>query len=70
VFVDNDVIAGQLEQLFASETTGERAWEVTLVDGKLRWSDGTKTWDDTPEASFGRKFQAWVARVLPVSSQL
>jgi putative cardiolipin synthase len=70
VFVDNDVIAGQLEQLFAGETAGERAWEVTLVDGKLRWSDGTKTWDDTPEASFGRKFQAWAARVLPVSSQL
>jgi putative cardiolipin synthase len=70
VFVDNDVIASQLEQLFAGETTGERAWEVTLVDGKLRWSDGTKTWDDTPEASFGRKFQAWAARVLPVSSQL
>jgi putative cardiolipin synthase len=70
VFVDNDVIASQLEQLFASETTGERAWEVTLVDGKLRWSDGKKTWDDTPEASFGRKFQAWAARVLPVSSQL
>jgi putative cardiolipin synthase len=70
VFVDNDVIASQLEELFASETTGERAWEVTLVNGKLRWSDGTKTWDDTPEASFGRKFQAWAARVLPVSSQL
>jgi putative cardiolipin synthase len=70
VFVDNDVIAGQLEQLFASETAGDRAWEVKLVDGKLRWSDGTKTWDETPDASFGRKFQAWVARVLPISSQL
>jgi len=70
VFVEDTVIAGQLEQLFAQETSGARAWEVTLVEGKLRWSDGTTTHDSAPDASFGRKFQAWAARVLPVSSQL
>ncbi len=70
VFVQDAVIAGEVEQLFAKETAGARAWEVTLVDGKLRWSDGTQTYDSAPEASFGRKFQAFVARILPVSSQL
>jgi putative cardiolipin synthase len=70
VFVEDPVIAAQLEKLFAEESSGARAWQVTLHDGSLRWSDGTNTFDNTPKASFGRKFQAWVARVLPVSSQL
>jgi putative cardiolipin synthase len=70
VFVDNSVIAAQLEKLFAEESSGDRAWQVTLQDGDLRWSDGRNTFDSAPEASFGRKFQAWAARVLPVSSQL
>ena len=70
VFVENTVIAAQLEKLFAEESSGARAWQVTLQDGDMRWSDGTNTYDSAPEASFGRKFQAWIARVLPVSSQL
>ncbi|NJD32327.1 MAG: phospholipase D family protein [Gammaproteobacteria bacterium] len=70
VFVDNVALSHQLEQLFNLQSSGTRAWEVTLVDGELRWSDGKKTWDSSPEASAGRKFQAWLAKVLPVSSQL
>ncbi len=70
VFVENTVIAAQLEKLFAEESSGARAWQVTLQDGDIRWSDGTNTFDSAPEATFGRKFQAWIARVLPVSSQL
>ncbi len=46
VFVDEPVIAAQLEALFDEESTGERAWAVTLDDGKLRWSDGKHTYDD------------------------
>ena len=70
VFVDHSVIATQLEAIFATESSGARAWAVTLQDGELRWSDGTDTHDSAPEASAGRKFQAWVGRVLPISSQL
>jgi putative cardiolipin synthase len=70
VFVESTVMAAQLEKLFAEESSGDRAWQVTLRDGDLRWSDGKNTFDSAPEASFGRKFQAWAARVLPVSSQL
>jgi putative cardiolipin synthase len=70
VFVDHPVIATQLEAIFATESSGARAWAVTLQDGDLRWSDGTDTHDSAPEASAGRKFQAWVGRALPISSQL
>ena len=52
------------------ESTGERAWSVTLHNGKLRWTDGTRTYDSSPEASAGQKFQAWLAKVLPLDSQL
>jgi putative cardiolipin synthase len=70
VFVVQSVIAAQLEQLFDYQTAPARAWAVTLEDGNLRWSDGTKTFDSAPQASRGQKFQAWIARVLPLDSQL
>jgi putative cardiolipin synthase len=70
VFVAEPVIAAQLETIFDEESTGERAWAVTLENGKLRWTDGTRTYDSSPEASSGQKFQAWLAKVLPLDSQL
>ena len=70
IFVESPEISAQLEEIFGKDTSGERAWAVTLRDGKLEWADGTKTWGSSPDASAGRKFQAWLARVLPVSSQL
>ena len=47
-----------------------RAWSVTLVDGKLHWGDGQESFDSSPMASGSQKFQAWIARVLPLDSQL
>jgi putative cardiolipin synthase len=70
IFVENTEIATQLEAIFRADTAGQRAWSVTLVDGKPLWSDGTQTWDHAPDASGWQKFQAWLARVLPVESQL
>jgi putative cardiolipin synthase len=70
VFVENSVLAGQIEGLFRADSSPARAWAVTLEDGDLRWSDGTRTYDSAPDASAGRKFQAWLGRVLPISSQL
>ena len=70
IFVDNRQIAVQLEGFFRTDSAGDRAWAVTLHDGELQWSDGTATYDSSPEASAGRKFQAWLARLLPIDSQL
>jgi putative cardiolipin synthase len=70
IFVESPEIASQLAEIFRKDSADDSAWSVTLVDGELRWSDGTQTLDSAPDASAGRKFQAWLARVLPVSSQL
>jgi putative cardiolipin synthase len=70
VFVEESTVATQLEAIFDQESSSERAWSVTLDDGKLRWTDGTRTYDSSPEASGGQKFQAWLAKVLPLDSQL
>jgi len=70
IFVESTTIAAQLEAIFARDSSGERAWRVTIEDGELRWSDGTQTLEHTPDASAWRRFQAWLARVLPVSEQL
>lgn len=70
VLVDNAVLARQLEGLFDAETGDGRAWRVTADDGALRWSDGRQTLDHEPGASLGRRFQAWLARVLGLEAQL
>jgi putative cardiolipin synthase len=70
VFVQEPTVATQLEAIFDQESSGERAWAVTLENGKLRWSDGKRTYYDSPEASGGQKFQAWLAKVLRLDSQL
>ena len=70
VRVDNPVLAGQLEAIFVSQSAGERAWQVTLDNGELSWRDGTRSFDSEPEASLGRRFQAWLARVLHLEAQL
>jgi putative cardiolipin synthase len=70
IFVESPEIATQLVEIFREDTAGRSAWAVTLEDGDPRWSDGTQTLDSAPDASASRKFQAWLARVLPVSSQL
>jgi len=70
IFVESGAIAAQLDQIFSTDSAGEHAWAVTLQGRKLEWQDGMQTHDSAPDASAGRRFQAWIGRALPVSSQL
>jgi len=70
VLVKSDVLAQQFMALFDRQSSGERAWKVGLVQGDVSWSDGSTTFDSEPEASSGRKFQAWFAGLLPIETQL
>ena len=70
VYVVSPEIAATMEQIFDVDTSPEHAWALSLENGDLRWSDGTTTYDSSPDASAGRRFQAWLARVLDLDSQL
>jgi len=70
VMVEDPVLAKQLDSLFDIQTSGAHAWHVTLVDGELRWDDGTETFKSDPKASGWQKFQAWLTRVLHLDAQL
>lgn len=70
VYVKQPELAQQFEELFSVGTEPAMAWQVALVDGDLNWSDGTEVFDHEPQASRGRRFKAWLARVLPVNSML
>jgi putative cardiolipin synthase len=70
VMVGSPVLAKQFMGIFDQQVSGDRSWKVTLSDGKTSWTDGVKTYDSAPEASTGRKFQAWLAGVLPIEAQL
>ncbi len=70
VLVENSILAAELEQIFAQQTAGSHAWRVTLNDKKLLWSDGNETFDSDPKAGWGRRFQAWMTKVLHLDAQL
>jgi cardiolipin synthase C len=70
VLVENAVLASQLETFFATQTSGQRAWQVMLKDGDLAWTDGNETFDSDPKASAGKRFKAWLTRVLGLEALL
>jgi putative cardiolipin synthase len=70
VMLESPALARQLEAIFAEQSAAERAWQVTLADDHLRWSDGTETFDRDPKASAWQRFQAWITRVLHLDAQL
>jgi putative cardiolipin synthase len=70
VLVESPPLARQLEAIFAGQIAPEHAWQVTLVDDELRWSDGTENFDRDPKASAWQRFQAWATRVLHLDAQL
>ena len=70
VMVGSTVLAQQFMGIFDGQIAGERSWKVSLSDGQTQWTDGLATHDSAPEASAGRKFQAWLARALPLEGQL
>ena len=71
VVVVNPALARQLESVFARRIESACAWRVTLASaGRLQWTDGDRTCRREPDASVGRRLQAWLARVLPIEAQL
>ena len=70
VLVDSDVLASQLETIFATQTSGQHAWRVMLENGDMTWSDGKETFDSDPMATTGRRFRAWLSRLLHLDAQL
>jgi cardiolipin synthase C len=70
VLVESPALAQQLETIFANQTSSQHAWQVTLNDGDLHWSDGEESFDSDPKAPAGRRFQARITRVLHLDAQL
>ena len=70
VIVEDSALAREMESLFERQIGGTHAWQVTLEEGDLRWSDGESSFDNDPKASAWQRFQAWATRVLHLDAQL
>jgi putative cardiolipin synthase len=70
VLTENAALAARLEEMFATQIGGDRAWQVRLNDGKLSWTDGKVVFFSEPKASAGQFFKAWLARLLHIDAQL
>jgi putative cardiolipin synthase len=70
VLVENEILGAEFEAIFATQSSSHHAWEVTLRDNRLFWSDGSEHFERDPGASAGKRFVAWITRWLPVEAQL
>lgn len=70
VLIENETLAKEMEDLFTVQITGARAWNVTLAEGDLRWTDGTDTFANDPHSSIGQRILAWLAGVLRLDAHL
>lgn len=70
VLVEHPAVARELAEIFSEQSTGSRAWQVSLENEELRWSDDTETFDSDPQASWSRRFVAWIARLFNLDAQL
>jgi putative cardiolipin synthase len=70
VLVGDATLAAQLAGLFEQQANGRHAWQVTLEEGRLAWSDGTETFARDPKATAWQRFQAWLTRFLHLDAQL
>jgi putative cardiolipin synthase len=70
VLVENSTLVSQFRDIFQKQSSGQHAWKVTLPEGKLSWTDGNESFDSDPKATAGKRFQAWLTRVLHLDAQL
>jgi putative cardiolipin synthase len=74
VVIDDPGFAEEVRAQYLAAITPERAWQVRLVDGRLRWIDVVDgrevVIDHEPEATWWRRFNALLFRVLPLDRQL
>jgi putative cardiolipin synthase len=70
LLIDCPAFAAQVAEALDRTAGPDAAWAVELdSDGRLRWIDArraTRTLRAEPEASFSRRLQAWIVRLLPV----
>jgi putative cardiolipin synthase len=71
VLVDSPELGRQLQDKYEAATGGNFAWRIGRdARGGLTWTDDSGTLDSEPRASFSRRLQFWLLRVLPLESQL
>ena len=70
ILAENKVLARKLETIFDAQCDSARAWQVTLQDDRMQWSDGREILDRDPHAPYLRRLQAWITRCLRLDAQL
>jgi putative cardiolipin synthase len=70
VYVESAPLAGEFRDRVVGLLDSNMAWRVQLERDKLTWTDASTTVEREPDASIGRRFQAWLARLLPLDHLL
>lgn len=70
VLVSDPEIGQKMREMFSRQANGERAWQVSLVDGHLQWRDDDGSYGTEPGTSVTRRTMSWLIGLLPIEKQL
>lgn len=70
VLVRDSQMGQRMRELFAQQANGERAWQVSLKNGRLEWRDDEGRYDVEPATGVGRRMMTWLIGLLPIEKHL
>jgi putative cardiolipin synthase len=72
--IDDPAFASEIRARYQVATERQTSWGLAIENGKLVWLDEVEgkplTLHDEPPSTTGKRFVAWLFRVLPLDSQL
>lgn len=68
--IENHNVADSLADDMEQAMNEENSWRLNLIDGKLRWHSGTKTWENEPETELSERIKSRFLQLLPIEKYL
>lgn len=70
VFIDNEDMAKLMADIFAESTQPELCYRLRYINQRVVWQDFRRCYFREPDSRWWRRLLAWLARQLPLESQL
>ncbi|PKG84972.1 phospholipase D family protein [Colwellia sp. 75C3] len=68
--IENQSIAESLANDIEQAMNEDNSWRLNLHEGKVRWSSGTKHWENEPETGRSERIKSRFLQLLPIEKYL
>ena len=68
--IENHSVAESLADDIEQAMNENNSWRLNLIEGKLHWYSGEKTWDSEPETDLSERIKSRFLQLLPIEKYL